>query len=580
MGSGGLIVLDEATCMVDIARFFTDFVQKESCGKCVPCRIGTRRMLEILTRICNGEGKLEDIERLERLGSMVKDASLCGLGQTAPNPVLSTVRYFRDEYEAHIQEKRCPASACPALITTTCANACPAHVNVPEYVALIAEGRFGEALDVIRRRNPFPSVCGRACDHPCEMFCRRGDLDAPVAIRHLKRFLTDVVTDPVGPPLWRGPREGRVAVIGSGPAGLTAAYFLALMGREVKVFEALDRPGGLLAVGIPEYRLPREVLERDIAFIRRAGVEIVTNRRIDSLSELREEGFQAVFVAVGAHRSARLGIEGEALPGVVDALRFLRGVSLHEIRELRGRVAVVGGGNAALDSARTALRLGAESVTILYRRTREEMPAIRDEIVDALMEGVDIRFLLAPVAIEGDGRVQAVRCEEMAQGDADESGRRRPVPTGRLTSVAADHVIVATCQEPDLDFAVADGTLVLSRGRPVVDPVTMRWGADAVFAGGDAVTGPATIIEAIGAGQRAACAIDALLGGKGELPPDTGIALRRKPDEADAAAPRQPVEALPPDQRRGNFHEVLKTYTMQAACTEARRCLRCDLEKD
>jgi len=580
MGSGGLIVLDEATCMVDIARFFTDFCQKESCGKCTPCRVGTRRMLEILTRICNGEGELEDIERLERLGRMIQATSLCGLGQTAPNPVLSTIRYFRDEYEAHIVEKRCPANACEALITTTCASACPAHVNVPEYVALIAEERFDEALDVIRRRNPFPSVCGRACDHPCEMFCRRGELDAPVAIRHLKRFVADVVAESPGPPLWRGPREGRVAVIGSGPAGLTAAYFLALMGREVKVFEALDRPGGVLAVGIPEYRLPREALERDIAFIRRAGVEIVTNRRIESLHELREEGYQAVFVAVGAHKDTRLGIEGEALEGVVGALHFLRGVSLGEIRELRGRVAVIGGGNAALDSARTALRLGAESVTILYRRTREEMPAIRDEIEDALMEGVDIRFLLAPVAIEGDGRVQTVRCEETTLGEADESGRRRPVRTGRLTSVEADHVIVAIGQAPELDFAVADDTLVVSRGRPVVDPVTMHWGADAVFAGGDAVTGPATIIQAIAAGQRAACAIDVFLGGKGELPPDTGLASRRKPDEADAAAPRQPVEALPPEQRRGNFREVLKAYTRQAACTEARRCLRCDLEKE
>jgi len=579
MGSGGLIVMDEATCMVDIARFFTEFVQKESCGKCVPCRIGTRRMLEILTRITNGRGEPEDIDRLERLGKMIKETALCGLGQTAPNPVLSTIRYFRDEYVAHIVEKRCPANSCEALITTTCSSACPAHVNVPEYVGLIAESRFAEALEVIRRRNPFPSVCGRACDHPCEKFCRRGDLDAPVAIRSLKRFVSDHVKEIGQPPVWRGPRRGRVAVIGSGPAGLTAAYFLALMGREVKVFEALDVVGGVLRVGIPAYRLPREALERDIEYIRRAGVELETNHRVTSLRELKEAAFDAVFVAAGAHRSMKLGVQGEDKDGVDDALSFLRRVNREEVTKLTGRVVVVGGGNAAVDSARTALRLGASSVTILYRRTREEMPAIPDEIEDAIKEGVDIRFLVSPVALLGDGHVRAVRCAEMKLGDADESGRRRPIPTGRETEVPADHVIVAIGQAADLDFASDDDTLVVSRGRICVHPITQRSGEGNVFAGGDVVTGPATIIEAIAAGQRAAQAIDRFLGGAGELPPEVPLASRAKPDEAVGEIPRQPVEVLPPCERRGNFDEVLKAYTPQAARTEAKRCLRCDLEK-
>jgi NADH-quinone oxidoreductase subunit F len=579
MGSGGLIVMDEASCMVDIARFFTDFVQKESCGKCVPCRIGTRRMLEILTRITNGLGELADIDRLERLGRMIQEASLCGLGQTAPNPVLSTIRYFRDEYEAHIIQKRCPANSCEALITTTCSSACPAHVNVPEYVGLIAEGRFAEALDIIRRRNPFPSVCGRVCDHPCEVFCRRGDLDAPVAIRHLKRFVSDRPRDPGWPPQWRGPREGRVAVIGSGPAGLTAAYFLALAGREVKVFEALDVIGGMLAVGIPSYRLPRAALERDIEYIRRAGVEIVSGRRIGSLQELSDEGFDAVFVAVGAHKNLQLGVPGEDKQGVHDAVSFLRRVALGEVTELDGRVVVIGGGNAAIDSARTALRLGADSVTVLYRRTREEMPAIREEIEDAILEGVDMRYLVAPVAVEGDGRVRAVRCSEMVLGDADESGRRRPVPKpGAEVRVETDHVIVAIGQEPELEFASSGEHLVVSRGRIAVDPVTQRSGEGNVFAGGDAVTGAATVIEAIAAGQRAARAIDVFLGGKGELPPDRGFASRSKPSESEAETPRHPVGELPVSRRRGTFDEVLKGYSARVACSEARRCLRCDLE--
>jgi NADH-quinone oxidoreductase subunit F len=536
-------------------------------------------MLEILTRIADGRGDLADIDQLVRLGETIRETSLCGLGQTAPNPVLSTIRYSRDEYVAHIVEKRCPANSCEALITTTCSSACPAHVNVPEYVALIAEGRFVEALEVIRRRNPLASVCGRACDHPCERFCRRGDLDAPVAVRHLKRFVTDRARKPANPPEWRGPRQGRVAVVGSGPAGLTAAYFLALMGREVKVFEALDVIGGVLVTGIPSYRLPRDVLARDIEYIRRAGVGIETGRKIESLQELRDAGFDAIFLGIGAHKSSTLNIPGESTEGVEDALAFLRKANLGELKSLSGRVVVIGGGNAAIDSARTALRLGADSVTLLYRRGRDEMPAIREEIEEAILEGVDMRFLVAPVAVEGDGRVRAVRCTEMELGEADESGRRRPIPKpDSEVVVETDHLIVAIGQGPELDFAESDGRLVVSRGRLSVDPVTQRSGEGDVFGGGDAVTGPATIAEAIAAGQRAAVAIDVFLGGKGELPPDSGFASRSKPDEAEAAVPRQPVRAMPIGARKGNFREVLKGYSLQRACAEARRCLRCDLE--
>jgi len=580
MGSGGLIVMDEATCMVDIARFFTDFCQKESCGKCVPCRIGTRQMLDILTRITAGEGRMEDLDRLAELGEMIKESSLCGLGQTAANPVLSTLRHFRSEYEAHIRERRCPSHACERLAPTACASACPAHVNVPEYVALVAEGRFADALQVIRGRNPLASVCGRACHHPCELFCRRGDIDQPVAIRQLKRFVADRAGAGGEPRAWQGPRSGKVAVVGSGPAGLTAAYFLALMGREVTVFEALSVVGGMLAVGVPEYRLPRKALARDIAYIRRAGVEILTGRRIDSLKKLRDDGYQAVFVAAGAHGSMKLDVPGAHLEGVHDAVSLLRQVTLGEVSKLDGRVVVIGGGNAAIDAARAALRLGAQSVTILYRRTRDEMPAIREEIEHAILEGVDIRFLVAPVAIDGDTRVRAVRCSEMVLGDADSSGRRRPVskPGADEILVECEHAVIAVGQAPELDFAAAEGSLVVTKGAVQVDPLTLRAG-DGIFVGGDAATGPATIVEAVAAGQRAAQAIDVFLGGKGELPQDTGLASPGKPAESAAqSAPRRPIRAKPPARRRGNFDEVIMGYSVQAACAEARRCLRCDLE--
>jgi len=579
MGSGGLIVMDEATCMVDVARFFTDFVQQESCGKCVPCRVGTKRMLEILTRITMGEGELADIDRLERLGRMIQRASLCGLGQTAPNPVLSTIRHFRDEYEAHIIEKRCPANSCEALITTTCRSACPAHVNVPEYVSLIAEGRFADSLEVIRRRNPFASVCGRACNHPCELFCRRGDVDAPVAIRHLKRFVADRARDVGQPRQWQGPREGKVAIVGSGPAGLTAAYFLALMGRGVKVFEASDVVGGVLALGIPSYRIPKDALARDIEYIRRAGVEMETDHRVESVQDLRDAGFDAIFVAVGAHKDMRLGIPGEDMDGVHHALTFLRQVAQNKITGLHGPVAVIGAGNAAIDSARTALRLGASLVTVLYRRTEAEMPAIREEIEEALLEGVDFHYLVAPVEIEGDGHVERVRCAEMELGEADESGRRRPVPKpGAEMAIEAEHVIIAIGEAPDVECAACANMVALA-GTGIAGDVASRCCEEkGVFVGGDAATGPGTIIEAIAAGQRAAQAIDIYLGGKGELPLDEGFAGRSKPTEEEADIPRHPVRALPAAKRRGGFDEVLKGYSARTAQAEARRCLRCDLE--
>jgi len=578
MGSGGLIVMDEATCMVDVARFFTDFVQQESCGKCTPCRVGTKLMLETLTGITTGQGELSDIDQLVQFGETIQKASLCGLGQTAPNPVLSTIRYFRDEYEAHILEKRCPAHSCEALITTTCSSACPAHVNVPEYVGLIAVGRFAEALDIIRGRNPFASVCGRVCDHPCELFCRRGDVDEPVAIRHLKRFVSDI--DEVGyPPQWLGPRSGRVAIVGSGPAGLTAAYFLALMGREVTVFEALEVVGGILAVGIPAYRLPKDALACDIEYIRRAGVEIETGHRIESLQELQDTGFDAICVAVGACNDARLGLAGEQLEGVHHALSFLRQVAEGKLDQLSGAVAVIGGGNAAIDSARTALRLGASSVIVLYRRTEQEMPAAPEEIAEAAREGVNFRFLVTPIAIEGDGHVERVRCTEMVLGEADEDGRRRPVPKpGCEVLIETDHVIVAIGQNADLDFISSDGEIIVSGGWIATDPVTQRCGDSNIFAAGDVVTGPATVIEAIATGQRAAQAIDVFLGGKGELPRDDGFAPKNKPSEAEAEIPRHPVPSLAVDKRRDNFAEVFKGFSSQTAQAEARRCLRCDLE--
>jgi NADH-quinone oxidoreductase subunit F len=580
MGSGGLIVLDENTCMVDIARFFLEFTQSESCGKCVPCRVGTRHMLDILQRICAGEGREGDIQALERLALDVKQSSLCGLGQTAPNPVLTTIRYFREEYEEHIRLKHCRASACEALAPAPCAHACPAAVNVPEYLALVAEDRLDDAVNVIRRRNPFVSVCGRVCDHPCERRCRRADLDEPLAVRALKRFAADHAKKYEAALLPPAKGKAQVAIVGAGPAGLSCAYFLALMGRRSVVFESQPIPGGMLALGIPEYRLPKTILEKDIEFILRHGVELRTGTPVRDLADLRKEGFKAIFLATGAQKAAMLRIPGEEFDGVQDSLEFLRARALGRTPRCGEVVAVVGGGNAAIDAARSALRLGARKVLILYRRTREEMPAYEEEIEEALNEGAELHALVAPKQILGEsGKVVGIELLRMRLGDADDSGRRRPVPIeGSEFTLECDMVLPAIGQVASVEPA---GGVELTAGKTVrADMASLQTSASDVFAGGDVVSGGGSAIEAIASGQRAAMAIDRRLGGKGALPPDVSYSLRRPTEEElETTAPRVAEEMLPVGERRRNFQEVVRGLSPASACAEAGRCLRCDLER-
>jgi NADH-quinone oxidoreductase subunit F len=580
MGSGGLIVMDESTCMVNIARYFLEFTQDESCGKCAPCRVGTRHMRDILDRISCGEGKMEDLDELEQLAEHIQSASLCGLGQSAPNPVLTTLRYFRDEYVEHIQRKHCRASVCEALVHAPCAHACPAQVNVPQYVGMIAQGQLNAAVDVVRRRNPFVSVCGRVCDHPCQSRCRRGDLDTPLAIRALKRYASDNATgagETVAPPTSGTPE---VAVIGAGPAGLTCAYFLAIMGRHTVVFEKQAVAGGMLALGIPEYRLPKEAIQKDIDFILRHGVELRTNTPVESVEELKEKGYRAVFLATGAQDGRVMGIDGEELEGVADSLEFLRARGLGQEPECGKKVAVIGGGNAAVDAARSAVRLGAEQVQILYRRTREEMPAYEEEIEEALLEGIELHELVAPYRIIGrDGKVTGIEMTRMELGKPDDSGRRRPVPIeGSEFIVDCDMILPAIGQKASIE--PAQGLAITSWKTVESDTVTLATSQDGVFSGGDVINGGSTVIEAIADGQRAAVAIDRYLGGLGLLPPDVRMSLHRASDEELENATVQTQEPmLPVAERLCDFREVVDTFHSEGAYAEANRCLRCDLEK-
>ncbi len=598
MGSGGMVVLDDTTCMVDVAKYFLSFTQAESCGKCVPCRLGTKQMLEILTRISQGKGREEDMDTLLNVAKTVKECSLCGLGQTCPNPVITTLEYFRDEYETHIQEKKCPAAVCDALMVSPCQHTCPVGINVPKYVAHIAAGEYLEAVDTIRDRNPFPAICGRICHHPCEGRCRRGELDDSVAIRALKRFAADWYFDHIGklpePEPFPRTHSQKVAIVGAGPTGLSCAYFLAQMGYPVTVFEALPIGGGMLSVAIPDFRLPREVIEREIDYIAKRGVEIKYDKPINvnfTIENIKDSGFEAVFIAAGAQRSQNIGIPGELedIDGFYYGLRFLRDVKIGKPVKIGRSVAIIGGGNVALDSSRTALRLGANEVSIFYRRSREEMPVTEVEYDEALAEGIQVNFLVSPTRIANDDwKVAGLQCVHMKLGEPDASGRRRPIPIpGSEFFAAADTVIAAVGQAPDLSFLPPDSALERTRWeRLAVDANKLATNVPGVFAGGDFVSGPGMVIEAIAAGRRGAIAIDKYLQGDTsrvemyDLKPSViEEEVSREEEESWEPQFRPETPHLPLQERKGSFKEIELSFSEEKARQEAKRCLRCDLEK-
>ncbi len=598
MGSGGMVVMDENNCMVEVARYFLSFTQTESCGKCSPCRLGTKQMLEILTKITEGKGKETDIDTLLTIAKTVKECSLCGLGQTCGNPVFTTVSYFRDEYEAHIKDKKCPAAVCDALMISPCQHTCPVGINVPKYVAHIAAHEYNEAIATIRDRNPFAAICGRICHHPCERKCRRGELDAPVAIRSLKRFASDWYFEHSAelPELKPFPitKQQKVAIVGAGPTGLACAYFLAQMGYKTTVFEALPIGGGMLSVAIPEFRLPRDVIQQDIDYIAGRGVEIKYNAPINvnfTLDDLKKEGFSAIFIAAGAQRSQHIGIPGELddLEGFHYGLRFLRDIKTGKQAEVGDKVAVIGGGNVALDAARTALRLGAKDVEIYYRRSRTEMPVTDIEYEEAITEGVKINFLVSPTRITNDNwRVTGLHCVRMQLGEMDESGRRKPsaIPDSDFF-IPADTVIAAVGQAPDLSFLPPDSALERTRWETLaVDANTLSTNIPGVFAGGDFVSGPGMVVHAIAAGRRGALAIDKYLKAddsrvemydlRGEvILPVAG----EEEEETLADQPRIVVPTLPSSERKRSFKEIELALPENEAVIEAKRCLRCDLEQ-
>jgi len=588
MGSGGMIVVDEDTCMVEFAKFFLQFATAESCGKCIPCRVGGKRMLEILTRITEGKGQMSDLATIRSLAAGMETGSLCALGQLTPGPVVAALRYFEEEFFSHIVDKHCSAGVCKPLVRARCTNACPAEVDVPSYIALVAQGRYAEGLEVHRRKNPFALVCGRVCPAFCEQRCRRADIDEPIAIRAAKRYMADHEFEkPWTPAVESTPKKEKVAVVGAGPAGLTAALRLSQLGYKVTVFEKLPVAGGMMAVGIPEYRLPRPALNQEIDNVRRAGAEIRCNQALGrdfSLDSLLGDGYKAVVLAIGAHRSSKMRVKGEDKAGVVHGIDFLREVALGNPPDVRGkRVAVVGGGNAAIDAVRTAWRLGASEVHVIYRRRREDMPAYEEEIEAAEQEGAIFHYLTNPTRVLGNGHVAGIECLKQTLGEFDSSGRRRPIPlSGSEFVIDIDLLIPAIGQATDLtglDDTVAtrkDGTFEVDWSLGTSRP--------GVFAAGDAASGPASVIEAVAQGNAVARAVDRYLR-TGQMPAEklvtlSGYEVVEQPYNLDdyAEAKRPAAPHLPVAERQGSFQEVesrMDEHTIQEEC---KRCLRCDLE--
>jgi NADH-quinone oxidoreductase subunit F len=589
MGSGGMVVMDEDNCMVDVARYFVEFTHSESCGKCVPCRVGLDQALDILNGFTEGTGTLSQLDLLGELSRMIRDTSLCGLGQTAPNPVLTTMRHFGHEFEDHIVARRCNAGVCGQLALSPCENSCPLHMNVPRYLQLLKEGRTEDAFLSVILDNPLPASTGRVCQHPCEDRCRRQTVDEPVNMREVHRFIADTV---MRSECWgaivervrsrKMPGTGkRVAIVGSGPAGLTAAFYLALLGHGVTIFEARPEPGGMLRYALPEYRLPKAVLAREIDLIRSCGVEFILEAQVGEgirLDEIAAQ-FDAVFLAMGTWKNAEIHLAGAEFPGVTAAVPFLECVARGESVALGRRAAVIGGGNAAIDSARTARRLGAD-VTVVYRRERKDMPAIAEETEAAEREGVKFLFLAAPhrIVAGSGGHVQALEIVRTRLGEFDTSGRQRPVPTGEIVRLDADSVILAVGEAPDAAFCGSLGLTLTNSGNLVAERFTLTTNHEKFYAGGDVVTGPSNVSTAMSYGKKAARSIDRRLTGQERFPAllavfECGQSVPALP----ANSPRKVSREQPASLRVRNSEEVVLGLTEEEAVAESNRCLRCDV---
>lgn len=562
-------------CPVDMALNFLNLCHAQSCGKCTPCRIGLGQLSTLIKMVLDGEATMQTLATIRKTAQNIIDTADCAIGFNAAQLILTGLEGFEDDYIAHIRDHKCLASLQNPV---PCVALCPAGVDIPGYISLVAEGRYADAVRLIRKDNPFPTACAYICEHPCEARCRRSMVDNPINIRGLKKFAVNQAGDVPNPPC-AAPTGKKVAVIGGGPGGLSAAYYLTLMGHQVTVYEKRKQLGGMLRYGIPSYRFPREKLDAEIASILSTGITVHTGVDIGtdiSFEELKKE-YDCLYIAIGAQTDKKTGMEGEDSRGVISAVELLRGIGDNVMPDFTGKkVVVIGGGNVAMDVTRSAVRLGAEKVTCVYRRRQSDMTALPEEVEGALAEGVEMLTLQAPVRIEADqeGNAVALWTQPQMIGEFDRSGRPRPgnadLPEQRIE---ADVIVLAIGQGVESHGFEQSG-IPVKRGAILAKENSQIPAGEGVFAGGDCVTGPATAIRAIAAGKVAAANIDEYLGYRHEISVDVELPAPK----FNNAPPhgRVNLKEREASERKHDFACVECEMTCQEAKTESSRCLHCD----
>ena len=596
MGWDGIILRSTDIDIIDLCRAYLEanYDHAKTCDKCNYCKTGWKEQLEVLQDIFNGEATEEDLEFLQSTAEAILEAGKCTIGKAGPIPLMQALKYFSDEFSQAVKGKK-PVTDVTyhSNLTAPCLYACPIHLDIPKYIELIKDAKFAESLDVIRDRLPLPGCVGRICVRPCEDHCRRSNVDEAISIMSLKRFVADSELSmgqepeyPVTP----SEKTGKVAIVGAGPAGITCAYHLARKGHQVTVFEKLPVAGGMMAVGIPKYSLPQDILAREIKNIEKMGVTIKTGISFGediTLESLKADGFKAVFLATGLHGSRWLDVKGEDLEGVIPGIEFLRDVALGKEAKLGNKIIVVGGGNVAIDVARTAKRLGTVEVTAVCLESRDEMPAWEHEIEGAIEEKVEIINSFGPNSFAGkDGKMTGVEFKRCTQV-FDENNHFNPqYDETDLQTLSADTVIVAIGQGAELDFAKEQDIPISPSGGLSADPVTFQTELEWVFAGGDAVYGPESVAEAVASGKKAAINIDRFINNLPVEPDDDDYfdklfkSVKVYDPNEDMSKKLEPLDRrqpprLHPETRLSTFDEVEQGFSSPDAVAEAERCLRC-----